>query len=656
MIKKLICVSIFVACFGFAYGQSPSIQTEKWTDKAIVSAPGAKYAHESAVVLMDKRRIEYADAKNQDVEEYYTLHKLIHINDDKGIESFNKVYLGVNENSDIVDIRARTILPGGKIIEIDRNNIKDVKEEDGNTYKIFAMEGLEKGCDVEFYYTIKKPVSYFGREILQESFPVLNSDFMIIAPDRLKFDVKTYNFSAPVTDTVINSKRIAECSISETPGVEEEKYAAYVSNLERVEFKLSYNSATHTNERIFTWNELAKRIYSIYTDVSDKGNARIADLVSKNGWSSIADEKGKIIAVEAYVKKTFSYDENLETEDGSKLESILQNKVAGTVGIMRLYSAIFKNLGVNFQYVLTCDREKYVIDRGFENWDNCDQPLFYFPAEKKFIAPTRPDFRYPWILPTWGDTNGLFCKQTSIGTFSTAIAEIKTVPLEDYTQSFENVETDLQLSPNLDSLKIDAKLLFAGYPAAEYRNVFNYANDDQKKNLVKEMGKGVAGTDNFTFSEVLNPEFENENTNVPLVVHVKAASDGMIEQAGNKLLLKIGMAIGPQEEMYQEKPRQEPVSIQFPQVEERKINFTIPDGYTIKNPDDLKISQAYMDNGVLTAGFVSEYEIKGNVLTVHVMEQYLKTAYPLSRFDDYRKVINASSDFNKIVLVLEKKS
>src|SRR4029079_13409406 len=103
--------------------------------------------------VLDKRRIEYTDEKD-DVVQYKTLHKIIHINDDKGIESFNRVYLPVSNTSDIVDIRARTILPGGKIIEVDKNNIKDLKEND-QVYKIFAMDGLEKGCEVEYYYTYK---------------------------------------------------------------------------------------------------------------------------------------------------------------------------------------------------------------------------------------------------------------------------------------------------------------------------------------------------------------------------------------------------------------------------------------------------------------------------------------------------------------------
>lgn len=656
MIKKITLIAAVLASIQYAYGQTPAIELEKWADKPVLITPDSKYNKESAVVLSDKRRVEFIDNAKRDVEEYYTIHKIVHINDDKGIESFNKIYLDASDNSEILDIKARTILPGGKIVELDRSNIKDIKEQDGNVYKIFAMEGLEKGCEIEFYYTRKRPVSYFGREVLQHNFPIVSADFSVIAPARLKFDVKPYNFTEPVTDTVINGKRIAECILKETPGAEEEKYAAVVANLKRVEYKLSYNESTQKGVRLFTWNELAKRIFGIYGYATDRDNARIATLVTDNGWDKLQGEEPKIIAVEAYVKKTFAYDENLDSEDAAKLEAVLQKKIGSTVGIMRLYNAIFKNLGIDFQFVLTGDRQKYVIDRALENWDNCDHPLFYFPAEHKFLAPTRPDFRYPWILPDWGDTNGLFCKQTSIGSFSTAIAEIKNVPLEEYSHSLDNVESNLNLNSSLDSMNVDLKLIFTGYAANEYRDAFNLSNNEQKSKIIKEMAKQFAGSDNLKFTEILGQDYANENINEPLVLHVKTATDGLIEQAGNKLLVKIGMAIGPQTELYQEKPRQNPISIPYPQDEERILNFTIPDGYTITNPNDLKINQTYSEDGDLSMGFVSDYEIKGNVLKVHIVEQYRKTAYPISVFGDFRRVIDASADFNKVVLVLQKKS
>ncbi|HXB34688.1 MAG TPA: hypothetical protein VNV35_14745, partial [Puia sp.] len=133
---------------------------------------------------------------------------------------------------------------------------------------------------------------------------------------------------------------------------------------------------------------------------------------------------------------------------------------------------------------------------------------------------------------------------------------------------------------------------------------------------------------------------------------VKASE--LLENAGNKVLVKIGEIIGPQTEMYQEKPRQFPIMVAFPHSLERTIELVIPDGYTVKNPDDLTIHGDYTENGQVTMGFSSEYKLEGNRLKVHVMEQYRRVSYPLAEYEDFKKVINASADFNKIVLVLEK--
>ncbi|MBS1934087.1 MAG: hypothetical protein JST96_08805, partial [Bacteroidetes bacterium] len=275
--------------------------------------------------------------------------------------------------------------------------------------------------------------------------------------------------------------------------------------------------------------------------------------------------------------------------------------------------------------------------------------------ENKFLAPTRPDFRYPWILPTWGSTNGLFCKKTSLGSFSTAIAEVKKVELEDYHKSFSNIESKIEFDGNLDSLVIDAKQIYGGYTASVYRDIFNLSNAEQKQSVIKDMAKTVSGSEHIIFSEIKNQGFENSNSDSPFVFHSTTKSAELLEKAGNKLLVKIGLAIGPQVEMYQEKPRQQPISLEYPHFEERTIDFKIPDGYIVKNASDLKIEQTYKDKGNISMGFVSAYTQNGNVLSIHIMEQYCSTSYPLSLFDEFKKIINASSDFNKVVLVLEKK-
>ena len=107
--------------------------------------------------------------------------------------------------------------------------------------------------------------------------------------------------------------------------------------------------------------------------------------------------------------------------------------------------------------------------------------------------------------------------------------------------------------------------------------------------------------------------------------------------------------------MYQEKPRQLPIELPYPHALLRKIVLQIPDGYTIKNLQDINISVVHKDGDEPTMGFVSKYQQNGNTVTIDIDENYKRIKYPLSQFEDFKKVINASADFNKVVLVLEKK-
>ncbi|PWT70732.1 MAG: hypothetical protein C5B59_20225 [Bacteroidetes bacterium] len=655
MKKVFLLILICLTSQLILFAQIPPIEKEQWDGKPVMHQISSKYANEPAVVLLDKRRVEFIDDPKNEVLEYYTQHRIIHINDDHGIEYFNKVYIHFNESSDVVDVHARTILPNGKIIEFDNNTMKDIRQEDGNQYKIFALEGLEKGCEVEYYYTSIIETSYFGREIFQTRIPVMASILELVYPSRLVFETKLYNCQSRVdTDSTKAGKTIFRCNTREIPGADEEKYSSYESNLSRMEYKLSYNNATHAGERLFTWNDLAKKIFADYSFCTDKENKSVLEMIKSNGWAKLSEDESKIMAAENYIKKNFMFKQDYKSGQGNDIEQMIKTKIAGTKGIIRLYGAVFRNLDINFQFVLAADRNNYVIDKTFENWDNCDYPLLYFPKQNKYMAPTRADFRYPLIFPSWGAANALFCKGILIGNHSTAIAEVHPIPLEDYQKSYDNVESNIELAENQDSLNIDLKLIFGGYAAAYYREGFNYATADQINGIMKELVKNMTGSEKIISSDLQNVEFESENLSKPFIIHAKVKSADMVERAGNKILVKIGQAIGQQVEMYQEKPRMTPVSIEYPHFEARKIQLTIPDGYTIKNLNDLKMEQVYEENGERTMGFSSNFEQKGNTITVTIMEDYRKTYYPVSQFEEFKKIINASSDFNKVVLVLEK--
>ncbi|MEI9947188.1 MAG: hypothetical protein WDN26_23605 [Chitinophagaceae bacterium] len=202
---------------------------------------------------------------------------------------------------------------------------------------------------------------------------------------------------------------------------------------------------------------------------------------------------------------------------------------------------------------------------------------------------------------------------------------------------------------------MNLKQTYAGYAASPYKAMFTFSSAEDKKLIEKEMIKSNTQSENIISSKIENQDLESYGQNKPFILSATVRSGELLEKAGNKIIVKVGDVIGEQVQMYQEKPRLFPMEIDFPHVLERKINFKIPEGYVVKNPDDLKINHTYQENGQTTMGFVSSYTMEGNVIKVTILEEYRKTNYPLSQYEDFKRVINAAADFNKVSLILERK-
>jgi hypothetical protein len=438
------------------------------------------------------------------------------------------------------------------------------------------------------------------------------------------------------------------------PGLDEEKYSMYTANLKRVEYKLSYNTARSASERIFTWNGLAKNVYALNNDFSEGEVKKMARFVEEKDWKKLADEKQKITIVENYLKKNFATREDIDQDESSNIEWILKTKMCSHRGMTRLFSAAFSALGINYEYVICGSRENFAVDRSFENWINCENELMYFPSLRKYLAPTETDSRFPWINPTWGASTGIFCKKTTIGNFTSAIAYVKQIELESPDVSKSDMDINIVLNPAMDTAILDTRGISSGYFCSFLRSAFNYNSDENKQLIIKSLIKETFGTEKILSSSVENPEFENYFDNKPFILKAKVEAPQLVEKAGDKILLKIGEVIGSQVEMYQEKKRVMPIELSFGHVMDRKITFEIPAGYRIRNAKDLVFDTEYKDNGEATMGFVSSMKVNGNMLEVNVHEQYRNTYYPVQQYDPFVKIINTAADFNKVVLVLEK--
>lgn len=656
-IKKLYIASGFIVLISLnTKGQLKELYGSSftWNDKPVLHAMPENFKAASAVYLADNRIYQYK-FENKDLVQYNHVYKLIKVADDKGIEMFNKVYIPVYQNSEINDIKARVINATGKIIDVPASKIKDEMIE-GSRYRFFAMEGLDKGSEIEYSYVTKKNPSFFGSETFQsQSTPYVKVNISLVVPKHLKFDAMGFNGLTVLPDSVIDDDRIIAAYSDNIPELEDEKYGLRDPYLQRIDFKLSYNLSKNSNVRIYTWSEMARNVHKNLTTISDKEKKAVNKFVNAANIPDNANEETVIKLLEDHMKNKINIDEKLISENAENIEAIIKSGNSNNFGATRLMIAMLENKGIRYQAVFPSIRNQLPLVEELENWYRVEEMLLYFPSTQKFLEPTSVILRYPYVDPYWAATRGLFLKTTTIGDVTTAIAKFDTIPMLPFDQHAHNMEVSVKLDATGDSLIIDSKQILKGYGATVYRPIWAFLPVDKQEEAVKDIINSVAKSENIQNIKTENTNFTDIWDNKPLVISGTIHTADLLDKAGNKLLFKIGELIGPQEQMYQEKPRQLPAEMQYPHVLHRILKFQIPDGYTVKNLKDLSIDIQEKTGGVVTLGFTSAYTLNGNNLEVEVLETYRELKYPLAEFETFKKVINAAADFNKIVLVLEKK-
>ena len=117
----------------------------------------------------------------------------------------------------------------------------------------------------------------------------------------------------------------------------------------------------------------------------------------------------------------------------------------------------------------------------------------------------------------------------------------------------------------------------------------------------------------------------------------------------------LGSVIGTQSELYSNNKRINPIEIRYPNYYDYKISVKIPRGYKVEGIENININENYISNGEIIAKFESRYVIEGNKLNISIEEFYKSLNYSKSKYNDFRKVINAAADFNKLDIVFIRK-
>ena len=294
----------------------PEYKNYHWDSNPVIHQLSPDEQKMGMVVIKDKRIIEYY-SQDGSIVMYVTRHMIIRVNSEKAIDEANTVYIATPDGVTLEDVQARSITKDGKVTALNPANIKDVDNyENMGHYKIFAIDGIELGSEVEYLYTVLKPSQKSGTEYIRVNSLHKNFDVDIYSPPPFIFDTKSYNgFPEMETDTVMTAKHHIYCRGIDIRGFDKEEYSEDNGALMRLEYKYAYNANGDPSERLDTWSDFCQNLYTVFNKELTKKDKDIAQKVIDTMKLTSLSEEEKIRKIESAIKTTVSLKEDL---DGQK--------------------------------------------------------------------------------------------------------------------------------------------------------------------------------------------------------------------------------------------------------------------------------------------------------------------------------------------------
>lgn len=646
--QKLI---IILFCLISILGNAQTKSTKPvWEKNPKFSALFLENSEESAVGIFINENYEYFYSDEGELHCNQTIHKKFRLNTDEAVNNFNKISVSLGNVIAIKELKARVIKPDGKVVNFDEQNIKEVKDEESqNSLKIFAIDGINKGDDIEYYVIRHINPSSYSRSLFQFSYPIQHVSFSITAPKNILYAVKGYNgFPTPKYAKLNDERNHYECALDSIQPIKGEKVSYLDPRRARIEWQLEYN-LDRSNAPVLTWDDAAQNIYeSTYINIDKNKLKQWLEAINvKQGT-----QQEKAVQVEDFLKKNVFIQE-FDMPEFSDIDYIFENKVTNANGIVRLYANLFNELGIDHQLVITSPRDKVKFDKDFQTWNYLDLYLIFLTESKTYIDPNNIAYRIGCVEGNLTATDGLFITPVSFDGFKTAIAKIGYIEPTDYKQNSDHLYINVDIDIDEAQSRVQITRGFKGLSGGFISNIYNIAEEEHKQGLLLTAMPTEAAFNEYTTLEVKPSSDIDFLSNADFIIYSDLTSHSFLEEAGNKILLNIGQTIGEQVEMYFEENREIEVENNFNRSYYREIYVTIPKGYKISNPEAADMNLVEEIDGQKQFGFISKHAINGNQYKIVIDEYYKQIFAGIEHFEGYKNVVNAAADFNKVVLVLE---
>jgi hypothetical protein len=639
--KKNIVI-IFLLAITSSFAQH--YKTYDWSKKPQHHTLSSEELKESSIGILKKHIVEYVSGTSNP-NCFETEHTIVRVNDDKGIARHNTVYIPMQGVKNVIEIKARTINSKGKVMLLDQNNIKEIKNvEEYGDFKIFAIEGVEKNSEIEVLYTVEKEFDMFGSQALQTNYKIKEVEFLFITGN-LNSEIKVYRTNQTFKDVSKDGQNAKVLILKDIPAMVEEEYATPNANKIEVAYQCYPIGQTYTQDMF--WGNVSNNVGSKFfpESASDETNDDLA-LITEGKTELSNFEKAS--RIDNFIKTNFTIVKN-NNEELTNLSYILKNRSASDYGILKAYGHYLTALEVPYEIVITANRFQFKFDPDFFIPNMLRDFIIYLPTEKKYIAPDRIENRVAEAPFNITGNFGMFINSDYNYYF-------KKIKEEDPSYSRIYRQMDINFLNDFEKVSVKEYQEYYGHWSETNRAVLSLTSEQGMKEFKDYLtGSGIVDKDIVEYT-LENTDINQLEYNKPFIVNSKILSESLIEDAGDRYIFEVGKVIGTQSELYQETERINPIEMQYPNQYDYSISVTIPEGFEVEGLNSLVIDKSYQSaTGEKICKFESNYTLNDDKLVITIQEFYKSNEYDLHRYEEFREVINAASDFNKAAILIKAK-
>ena len=641
MQKKIFFSIILIITFLNSFSQSYKIID--WDDKTV----NLKSSDDDLQGIFSNHYIEYYKSKfSEDVYVYETHHMKTKINKITD-ESNNEILISKINVSEIIDVKSK-VINNDSIKTYGFNQMKEMINTSTSTenYNYYKIPGINEQDIVEIIYTVKKDFNFNGNKIIEESYPILSSKFILIEND-FKSNIKIYNsFSSSVIDTLFDGKKSKLINFKNLDATSDEQYSTPIANKIKVAYQC-YENRDDISQTEY-WNNLVQNVRELFFPISINpiADELFNELKSKK-ISIPFNEISVANAIDEYVKDNFtiSNDENSKLND---IEYILKNKISNDFSIIQVYSNLLKAAKIDYEVAISCNRYFLKFDPELFDPNQLREFIIYLPNSEKYISPNRIEYRVSEAPDDLIGNYGVFIDSNLDYYFS---------QITPSDESFSQIKKKIEvfIPKNLKKLKIKENRSFSGYWAIMNRNYVSFSENEETDFLVDYFTISGLNNKKVTNYAIDNFEISDNANNTPLTIKSTISTNDLVEQKNGLIYLNIGKVIGLQSNLFNADKRINEIEINFPNSYEYLIEVNIPKGYRIYDISELNKLKEYISvDGNISAKFNSSVSQSQDKLYINVNELYKELKYERSRYQEFREVINAAASFYESSIVLEK--